>query len=353
MISVVDRFFGKIKTGLNRASFLFVLPLFFVGLSGCDRGPEVIKLSGWIMGTSYHITVVADQPGTTDLEEQVVSILTAVDLSMSTYKEVSELSRFNRLAVSQPMEISEGLHQVLSISQHVWEQTEGAFDPTVGPLVDLWGFGPAPTLDHIPAQGEIDQAVALVGFEHLLLEAEIAQKTKRVAIDLSAVAKGFAVDNIADFLEEQAQTRYMVEVGGEMRVSGTNPNNQPWRVAIESPAVPGQEMISQVNRIIPLQDMAIATSGDYRNYFEKDGKRYSHTIDPRTGRPITHNLASVTVLTERCAEADALATAFMVMGAEQTLTFADQRDLPVYMLVKQDNGFDAIYSQAFSEFLED
>jgi thiamine biosynthesis lipoprotein len=180
-----------------------------------------------------------------------------------------------------------------------------------------------------------------------LSESQIS-KTSPVRLDLSAVAKGYAVDLVADLLEMLALPDYLVEVGGEMRLGGSNSQGKPWRIAVEQPSV-----IPQVQRIIELGDVAMATSGDYRNYFEVDGVRYSHTIDPRTGRPITHSLASVTVLAPTCAEADAWATALSVMGEEQGLAVAEQLNLPVYMLVKSENGFKAVSSLAFDPYLND
>jgi len=337
-------------TGLTRASFLLYVSLTVVSLAGCDHGPEVIHISGAKMGTSYHITVVADQPAPEDLAEQIDDVLNKVDLSMSTYKSESELSQFNRLPVQQGVSVSDGLWDVLQISRRVWQQSDGAFDPSVGPIVDLWGFGPVVTDGRIPSQDEIDQALTNSGFEYLLISVEnkLVGKKLPIRLDLSAVAKGYAVDKVADLLEMLALPDYLVEVGGEMRVNGVNPNGQPWQIAIETP-----NALGQVEQIIGLQHGAIATSGDYRNYFEKEGVRYSHTIDPRTGRPITHSLASVTVVTERCSDADAWATAFLVMGDKAALELANERSLAVYMIVRRNNQFEAVYSDAFAPYLTD
>lgn len=335
-------------TGLARASFLLSAVLTTLLLAGCDHAPEVIHISGAKMGTSYHITVVAEQPAPADLAEQIDNALNRIDLSMSTYKSESELSQFNRLPAGEQMTASTGLWDVLQTSRKVWQQSGGAFDPSVGPIVDLWGFGPVATGDRIPGDDEINQALANSGFEHLVIDDDtrVIGKQLPIRIDLSAVAKGYAVDQVADLLEMLALPDYLVEVGGEMRVSGLNPKGQPWRIAIEKP-----DAFGQVEEVIGLQQGAVATSGDYRNYFEKDGQRYSHSIDPRTGRPITHRLASVTVISERCSDADAWATAFLVMGDKAALEIANQQSLAVYMLVRRNDQFEVEYSDAFKPYL--
>ncbi len=337
-------------TGLEKASFLFFMLLAISLVSGCDHAPEIIKISGSKMGTSYHVTIVADQPAPADLAEQIDRVLSAVDQSMSTYKAESELSQFNRLPVSETVKASDQLWSVLQTSEKIWRLSNAAFDPTVGPVVDLWGFGPVASEDTIPSDEAIAAALENSGFEHLQLNssAQTISKQKAIALDLSAVAKGYAVDQVADLLEMYALPDYLVEVGGEMRLSGSNPEGNPWRVAIELPS-----LMPQVQRVIEINNGAVATSGDYRNYFEKDGVRYSHTIDPRHGKPITHNLASVTVMADSCADADAWATAFMVLGEEQGLRIANQQSIAVYMLLREGDDFRVNSSAAFQPYLLD
>lgn len=299
------------------------------------------------MGTTYHITVIADQLPPSDIEQQIDQLLSKVDHSMSTYKKDSEISRFNRLNVGQQLEISQEFADVLQISREIWQLSEGAFDPTLGPLVDLWGFGPKATGDLIPSDQDITAALKNTGFDGVVLKGLTLTKNKPVALDLSAVAKGYAVDIVSNYLEMSALPDYLVEVGGEIRVSGFNSEGMPWRVAIEQP-----QLLASVNKIVGLTDMSIATSGDYRNYFERDGIRYSHTIDPRTGKPIDHNLASVTVLIDSCAEADAWATAFSVLGAQQSIELAEKLDLAMYMLVRQNDQFIASSSRSFKSYTD-
>ncbi|MGB0445044.1 MAG: FAD:protein FMN transferase [Porticoccaceae bacterium] len=298
------------------------------------------------MGTTYSITVVADQLPPDDLSQQIDRLLSKVDSSMSTYKDESEISRFNRLSVGQTQKISSEFAEVIRISQKIWHQSNGAFDPTIGPLVDLWGFGPVDREGQVPSSESIEQVLSNVGFESIVLEDLTLFKLAPVALDVSAVAKGYAVDLVANHLEMLALPDYLVEIGGEIRVSGTNPDGQPWRIALEQP-----QLFAAVDRVIEISDSAIATSGDYRNYFEKDGVRYSHTIDPRTGMPIRHKLASVSVIAESCAEADAWATALSVMGAVESKKLANQLGLAVYMLVREDDQFVAQHSDKFEQYL--
>ena len=328
------------------ASWRCVFVLVIIALYGCSNKPEVLTISGTKMGTSYHITVIADQLPPDDLEQQIEQLLAKVDNSMSTYKKDSEISQFNRLPVGQTMAISQEFAEVVKISRQIWQLSNGAFDPTIGPLVDLWGFGPDERHESIPSSKTIELTKAQIGFDSVVLDEYKLSKTKAVSIDLSAVAKGYAVDRVADLLEMFALPDYLVEIGGEIRVSGFNADGVAWRIAMEQP-----QLFAEVDRVINITDIAVATSGDYRNYFEKDGVRYSHTIDPVTGRPIVHNLASVTVLTQSCAEADAWATAFSVLGVEQSLKLAEQLDIAAYMLVRQNEQFVPRTSEAFNLFL--
>lgn len=329
------------------ALYCWLVTLASLSIVGCSSKPEIIEISGSKMGTTYHITVIADQLPPSDIEQQIDQLLSKVDHSMSTYKKDSEISRFNRLNVGQQLEISQEFADVLQISREIWQLSEGAFDPTLGPLVDLWGFGPKATGDLIPSDQDITAALKKTGFDGVVLKGLTLTKNKPVALDLSAVAKGYAVDIVSNYLEMNALPDYLVEVGGEIRVSGFNSEGMPWRVAIEQP-----QLLASVNKIVGLTDMSIATSGDYRNYFERDGIRYSHTIDPRTGKPIDHNLASVTVLIDSCAEADAWATAFSVLGAQQSIELAEKLDLAMYMLVRQNDQFIASSSRRFKSYTD-
>ena len=215
--------------------------------------------------------------------------------------------------------------------------SDGAFDVSVGALVRAWGFGPAPA-GGVPGDGEVEAALARTGFRHLELDGSRLRKTLDVSVDLSALAKGFGVDAVAETVAEQGCTDYLVEIGGEVRVRGNRPEGRPWRLGIESP---NGEQTRTAHRVLALTNGAIATSGDYRNFFERDGQRYTHTIDPRVGRPVTHDLASASVVHASAMWADGYATLIAVLGPEAGLAFADSNDLAAYLLVRTGDGFES------------
>ncbi len=331
--------------------FLCALLFLAVGaISGCSEKPEQLVFSGMTMGTSYQVKIITnDDVPTENLGEQIENRLSSLNQTFSTYIETSELMQFNQAKTGQPQAISEDMQVVMSIAQEVYGLTDGAFDPTVAPLVNLWGFGPNESNNVIPQSEQIQQALSVIGLNHLVLNkaAKKAQREQDIKLDFSAIAKGYAVDAVADLLESSGIQHYLVEVGGELRAGGYKPNGDLWRIAIERPSL----VQDDVQQVIALQDVAVATSGDYRNYFEKNGKRYSHTIDPRIGYPVDHELASVTIIEETAVKADALATAMMVMGPEDSLMLAEKYNIPVYILVKEADGFKVQYSKAFAQYL--
>jgi thiamine biosynthesis lipoprotein len=260
------------------------------------------------------------------LYERISAELASVNERMSTYQADSELSRFNVAETTDWFPVSAELVRLTDTALAVSTLTNGAFDVTVGPLVNLWGFGPEVKADQLPSQAEIDAARARVGWDllHTRVEPPALRKDRTdLYVDLSAIAKGYGVDRMAAVLEDVGITDYLVEIGGELRGRGRNAEGEPWRIAIERPDAGRRAVL----RVVALTDRAMATSGDYRNFFELNGKRYSHTIDPATGRPVDHQLASVTVLAERCAEADAWATALLVLGPARGMTVANERGL--------------------------
>ncbi|MFC3155312.1 FAD:protein FMN transferase [Gilvimarinus japonicus] len=341
----------KKRLTLLSASFLFLCLL----ISGCTpSGTErpSVKFSGQTMGTHYHITVVG--PASGEFEVNVDALQSAVDEQlvqinqmMSTYIDDSELMQFNREPVNEWVELSEPVMEVLSISEDISQRSYGAFDITVGPLVNLWGFGPQMQPDRVPDPDELAAALARTGHEYLQLDVNRARRTANISVDLSAVAKGYGVDWIANFLTDRGFDNFMVEIGGEVRVVGDSPRSTPWRIAIEQPSV----LAGGARLALNVDNHAVATSGDYRNYFEVDGVRYSHTINPKTGRPIKHNLASVTVVAETAARADAWATALNVLGPEKGMELANAEQLAVYMIVKDGDGFVDTQSVTFSQLL--
>ncbi|MDO6570042.1 FAD:protein FMN transferase [Gilvimarinus sp. 2_MG-2023] len=340
---------------MTKTRLVLLASFLFVGLciAGCERAPEyeVAKFSGRTMGTSYHITLVgqANTPLGVDvnaLQDQVDEQLQYINQLMSTYIPDSQLMRFNDAEAGQWVDLSSPLLEVLAISQDISEASDGAFDVTVGPLVNLWGFGPQMQPEVVPSEEELAAAQALTGYQKLELNGNQARRSAPIFVDLSAVAKGYGVDWIVRELVEQGIASFMVEIGGEVRVKGHSPRGSKWRIAVEQPSM----LTGSVAKAISLSDHAIATSGDYRNYFEVDGMRYSHTIDPVTGKPINHKLVSVTVVADTAARADAWATALNVLGPEQGMQLAEAEKLAVYMIVKDGDGFTESQSSHFSQF---
>ncbi|WP_370280027.1 FAD:protein FMN transferase [Pontibacterium sp.] len=341
----------KLFTQLKLVKWPAALLLAIFVITGCQQSREEIRaVQGLTMGTSYSVKWVSKDADTQKVHAAIEAVLKDINQSMSTYIDTSELSRLNQSSSTDWQPLSSALYDVLRLSTDLSEQTEGAFDVTVGPLVNLWGFGPEGRVVTAPSGDKIEAERIRVGFEKIALNATDQQIKKSVAelyIDLSAVAKGYAVDRVASLLEEHGHVRYLVEVGGELRAKGLKPGGKHWRIAIETP----DAATRSVQKIINVKDVAIATSGDYRNYFEENGVRFSHTIDPSSGKPINHRLASVTVLASSCAEADALATAFMVMGTERGYKYAMQHRINALFINKGDTGFEEIMTPGFKKYL--
>jgi len=328
--------------------------LVVAALAGCSFKPEqqIWEISGPIFGTRYHISVVMeeDQPRLQELAGGIEQALEGVDAAMSTWREDSELSRFNALPdQSDWTALSTPLYTVLLEAEAVSALTDGAFDITIGPVVNLWGFGPDARPDTVPDDATLARVLRGTGHNKIQLRYQPPgiRTSEQQYLDLSAIAKGFGVDEVARYLAAEGVSGYLVEIGGEVSVAGRKPDGSAWRLAIETPG----EDAEQVNRVVALDNRALATSGDYRNYYEFNGQRYSHTLDPQTGKPITHNLASVTVIAENCMRADALATGFNVMGFEEAMTLAVRENIPAYFIVRGEAGFETHHTPAFSSFI--
>ncbi|GHD45039.1 thiamine biosynthesis lipoprotein [Marinobacter persicus] len=345
-------------TGMNRPVRAAITSAFFAlvmaALAGCSFQDEekIWEISGGIFGTRYHINVVLheDEERLRNLASGIQEELQSVDQAMSTWKDDSELSRFNQKSdQSQWTEVSGPLFEVLSEARRIAEMTDGALDITIGPVVNLWGFGPDARPETVPGEDALTRALAETGWQHLELDAgrQAIRSEIPLYLDLSAIAKGYGVDVVARYLDKQGVAAYLVEVGGEVRVNGRKPDGSAWKLAVEQPVENGRE----VNRIVALESQAMATSGDYRNYYESEGQRYSHTIDPKTGRPIQHRLASVTVISESSMTADGLATAFNVMGHERAMALATRENIPAYFIVRaEDGGFESHQTPAFGSY---
>lgn len=323
---------------------LFVGALFLAVFLRQPNGPparDQWELSGQTMGTVFSVKIVA--PSDPDLTEEEVAeavrgAVDGVDASMSTWRPDSELSRFNDYG-TEAFEASPALLDVFSEARRVAELTGGAFDITVGPLVEAWGFGPEPTIEP-PDDDEIERLLADNGFRRIGVDTDggtLRKDRAGLRCDLSAIAKGFAVDRVADELAQLGFADFMVEIGGEVRTAGRNAAGLTWRIGVERPEAGARGIWSAVE----LRDAGMATSGDYRNYYEINGVRVSHLIDPRTGRPVIHRLASVSVVHPSCMTADALATALMVIGPEDGRTLAEREGLAVLFLIRNaEGGFD-------------
>ena len=315
---------------------LFILTLLTWHRLGQE--PEVYEWKigrGTTMGTTYEVKFLGTEEISHELFLAIDQALETVEQSMSTYRPGSELSRFNQSG-TEPIELSPELYQVFKTALTVNVESDGAFDITVGPIVNAYGFGPTP-VEAPPTDEALKLLRTSVGAEHLSLEASTMTLQKdlpEVYCDLSAIAKGYGVDVLAQIMESYDIDDYYVEIGGEVRCHGVNPDGNPWRLGIEKP-IEGQREIYQV---VSLNNQAMATSGGYRNYIVVDGKQLSHTIDPRTGRPVDHALVSATVLHSSCERADAYATALMVLGEEEGLAFAEEHGLLVFLIVREADG---------------
>ncbi len=319
-----------------------LLPVLMLpGLFTCSPSASLHTYTGRTMGTTFSVKIVLParpaSPDPSQVNSAIDSLLLQVNQQMSTYIPDSELSRFNASSSTDWFAVSADLAYVMQRAKEIYQLSGGAFDVTVGPLVNLWGFGPDPMTAQIPADEAIRARRKLTGSDkiHVRLQPPALRKElPGMYCDLSAIAKGFGVDKVADYLYAAGFTDFLVEIGGEVRARGHNQHGAPWRIGVASPSADGG-----VRKILDLQDAAMATSGDYFNYFEKDGVRYSHTIDPRTGRPITHTLASVTVIQPTCMDADALATAINVLGPEQGMRLAEEKNWAVFMIIHDGSAF--------------
>jgi len=292
------------------------------------------------MGTYFKVTVRSLPPSIheDELKASIEKLLEKVNAQMSTYIPESEISRFNQYEKTDWFPVSSETALVVNEALKIHYLTQEAFDITIGPLVNLWGFGPPGRKGEIPNQEKVNIALKTVGSRHLQSRLNPPSLKKDIAdlyLDLSGIAKGFGVDHLAEYLESIGITDFLVDIGGEMKTSGHKGNGLPWKIAIERPVIDKQE----IQKIINLTNHAVATSGDYRNYFEKDDQRYSHEINPKTGRPVQHRLASVTVLDSSCMRADALATALMVLGPQEGYRLAQREKLAVLFIVKGKDGF--------------
>ncbi len=371
--------FHLLSRSLKRSLLPAIILLLAVFLVLSTR-PRLYSFQGQIMGTTYNVSYVANlfSHPVKDVSKVVHDALVDVDQRMSTYKPDSELMQFNRFPVGEPFKISRDIVQLVQDAQVISDMSDGAYDITVGPLVNLWGFGPTQWAavkespgdedshelanasefvkwiesqypGHIPDEMAINEARTKVGYQSLKADTEDSTLTreKELFVDLSSIAKGYGVDQAAAAIRDQGIEDFIVEVGGEVAVQGVKPNGKPWRLAVIGPEM-GKNGISAL--VEPL-DKALATSGDYLNFFEVDGKRYSHTINPVTGWPEAKRVAEVAVIADTSARADALATMFMVLGDEKGLELANRLGIAARFAYYADEGFETVTSEAFKPYL--
>lgn len=313
---------------------------------------DVATLRGPAFGTLFVIKLAAppEQHALVAFRSQIAETIDRLNRQMSLWNSESELSRFNRDSSEEWIPVSKDTETVVRAALKLRTETDGAFDPTVGPLLALWSFGPGHPPQRVPLEADIDQARQLVGATIDVRNEPfpaLRKPAEGVQLDLNALAKGYAVDLFAQLAERVSDVGYMVEIGGEVRTGGTKPGGRPWRIAIEQP-VTGRRAVRQA---IELDNAALATSGDYRNYYEIDGRRFSHMIDPRTGQPIEHRLASVSVVADDCMTADAWATALMVLGPEEGYNLAERRQVAALFLVREGGRFVARTTAGFPELI--
>jgi len=301
------------------------------------------------MGTTYNVKFVSvDGVNRMKLKQQIEQSLIDINLLMSTYIQDSELSRFNQWNSIKPFPMSAKTLKVLNEAKRLSDMSEGLLDVTVGPLVNLWGFGPKSQPVKVPTEALINMTRQLVGIDKLTIgPSSVSKAEPALYVDLSTIAKGYAVDQLAELLDTHEITNYLVEIGGEMRLSGVKASGTPWKIAIEKPETEQRS----VQKIISIGTNAVATSGDYRNYYETDGVRYSHLINPNTGYPISHNLVSVTVIHPSSMTADGLATALNIMGKEKALALAETFNIAVLLITKEKDGFTEYTSTKFEQLV--
>lgn len=349
MTSVADRLLG-FKNAAVRAAFFCVALV----LVGCSGSIELDRLAGQTMGTRWSVVIanpIADHDRAA-LTAEIEALLAEVNRQMSTYDPASEISQFNDSEPGQWVTVSDLFAITTAKALGFSVISDGAFDPTIGPVVDLWGFGPTDGTDALPSDAEIEAAKNQVGFEAISVrapEAEGGAALKKSAprrLDLSAIAKGLGVDQVALFLEDKGYRNFLVEIGGEVRVKGDK-DGFGWQIAVEKPVV-GER---QVEQLLALKNISVATSGDYRNFRQIDGVSYSHTIDPATGRPVTHGLASVTVADPNCAMADGWATTLLVLGPEAGYALAVRQNLPAMFIERTEVEFSVKYTPRFERLL--
>ena len=326
---------NKKKLFLQSACLLFLIVGTII-IVRQQRSMPYQKDTGFVFGTVYNITYQSNK----NLKKDIEAELEKVDFSLSTFNKQSTISKINR---NENAEADNMFTYIFNLAQDISAETDGAFDITVAPLVNLWGFGFKN--DRQPTTHAIDSLKQLVGYKKVKISnGKVKKDDPRIMLDCSAIAKGYACDVVASFLRKAGIENFMVEIGGEIVTRGVNAQRLPWKIGVTKPIDDTLSTNQELQTILNVTNKAMATSGNYRNFYYKDGKKYAHTIDPKTGRPVQHNILSATVLTDNCATADAYATAFMVAGLEKAKDILDRHpELMAYLIYSDEKGRNAVW----------
>ncbi|MGI6242847.1 MAG: FAD:protein FMN transferase [Prevotella sp.] len=333
----------KNKKRIWQVSFLALLIIGTVIIIKQQRNLPYQHNEGFIFGTVYHVTYQHDR----DLQKNIEAEMQKVDDALSTFNKNSIISKINQ---NKQVELNDMFIDIFNLSQHISKDTDGAFDITVAPMVNVWGFGFK--TDTPPTKHTIDSIKTFVGYDKVSLkDGKIIKKDPRTMLDCSAIAKGYGVDVVANYLKKEGIKNFLVEIGGEIVSSGISEKRLPWKIGVTKPVDDSLKQSQELQTILNVTNMAMATSGNYRNFYYKNGKKYAHTIDPKTGYPVQHNILSATVLADHCATADAYATSFMVMGLDKTKeNLKKHPELLVYIIYADDKGNNKVwYSPSMEE----
>lgn len=318
---------------------LAILSVIVIGLAlyvSKQRSVPFQKNTGFVFGTVYNITYESDK----DLQKDIEAELQKVDNSLSPFNPTSVISKINR---NENVEVDDMFAEVFNLAEKISAETDGAFDITVAPMVNAWGFGFK--TGNMPGCKQLDSLRAIVGFHKVALEnGRVVKKNRRTMLDCSAIAKGYGCDVVARFLQSKGIKNYMVEIGGEIVTCGVNDQRMPWKIGVTKPTDDSLSVNEELQTVLNVTNKAMATSGNYRNFYYKNGKKYAHTIDPKTGRPVQHNILSATVLADDCATADAYATSFMVLGLDKAKKVLEKHpELMAYFIYSDKNGKNAVW----------
>lgn len=306
-------------------------------MAGCGSGDSLESFGGPTMGSMYSVKYVRgpDGPDVAHVQPEVEAILAEVDQQMSTYRSDSDIERFNMLPANSCQSMPAGVLELVRVGEQLSIDSQGSYDLTVEPLLDLWGFGPQARVEHVPTAEQLAQVLQRVGHGHLRIDGDQLCKDAAVEVDFNSIAAGYTVDRLSAQMQALGIRSFLVEATGELKAVGKKADGSPWHVALEAPR--DDQQIAE--KIIELDGYGVSTSGDYRNYFEQDGRRYSHTFDALTGAPIDHALASVTVIDHSTLMADGFSTLLLILGPERGWAFAEQHKIAAFFVIRADKRF--------------